>query len=179
VRLQTTELEGLLVLEPEPIVDERGFFARIWDRDELLARDLPGEIAQCSIAFNEIRGTLRGLHFQEPPHDEAKTVRCTSGAIFDVAVDLRQSSRTKHQWVGLELDAASRRSLFIPAGFAHGYITLTDATEVEYQMSAPFEPRASRGIRWDDETLAISWPIPVARISQRDAELPLLVDAVR
>ena len=129
--------------------------------------------------IQRVRGTLRGLHFQEPPHAEAKTVRCTAGAIFDVAVDLRPSSRTKHQWVGIELDAASRRSLFIPAGFAHGYITLTDATEVEYQMSAAFAPRASRGIRWDDETLAISWPIPVARISRRDADLPLLVDAVR
>ena len=176
MKVVETVLEGVLVLELEPIADERGFFARTWDRSDLASRGLTADLDQVSIAFNEIAGTLRGLHFQAPPHGEAKTVRCTAGAIFDVAVDLREGSPTRHRWVGVELSASNYRSLFIPDGCAHGYITLTDGAEVQYQISAPHRPEAARGYRWDDPAFAIAWPVPVRRISARDAALPHIGD---
>lgn len=169
-----TDLQDVLILEIEPIADERGLFARSWDREELAARGLTDGIEQVNIAFNEVVGTLRGLHFQAHPYAEAKTVRCTAGAIFDVAVDLREDSATRHRWVGIELSALNRRSLFVPEGCAHGYITLTDAVEVHYQMSTRYRPAAARGYRWDDPTFAIEWPLPVRRISDRDAALPFV-----
>jgi dTDP-4-dehydrorhamnose 3,5-epimerase len=169
-----TDLAGVLVFDVEPVADERGLFARTWDRGELVARGLTAEIAQVSVAFNEVVGTLRGLHFQADPHAEAKTVRCTAGAIFDVAVDLREKSATRHRWVGVELSAGNRRSLFVPEGCAHGYITLTDAAEVEYQISTPYRAEAARGYRWDDPAFAIGWPVPISRISDRDAALPFV-----
>lgn len=167
-----TVVQGVLVLEVEPIADERGFFARTWDRGDLASRGLTAHLDQVSIAFNEVAGTLRGLHFQAAPHGEAKTVRCTAGAIFDVAVDLRESSLTRHRWVGVELSASNHRSLLVPEGCAHGYITLTDGAEVQYQISAPYRPEAARGYRWDDPAFAIAWPVEVRRISPRDAALP-------
>jgi dTDP-4-dehydrorhamnose 3,5-epimerase len=172
MKVAETILQGVLVLEVEPIPDERGFFARTWDRAELASRDLTADLDQVSIAFNEVAGTLRGLHFQAAPHGEAKTVRCTAGAIFDVAVDLRESSPTRHRWVGVELSASNHRSLFVPEGCAHGYVTLSDGTEVQYQISARYRPEAARGYRWNDPTLAIEWPVPIQRISARDAALP-------
>ena len=174
MKVVETVLQGVLVLEIEPIADERGFFARTWDRGDLASRGLTADLDQVSIAFNEIAGTLRGLHFQAAPNDEAKTVRCTAGAIFDVAVDLRDASPTRLQWVGVELSAANRRSLFVPEGCAHGYITLTDGAEVQYQISAPYRPEAARGYRWDDPAFAIAWPFEVRRISARDAALPVV-----
>lgn len=167
-----TALAGVLIFEVEPITDERGLFARTWDRAELDARGLTADLNQVSIAYNEIAGTLRGLHFQAAPYAEAKTVRCTSGAIFDVAVDLRDRSPTRFRWVATELSAENRRSLFVPEACAHGYITLTDGAEVQYQISTPHRPEAARGYRWDDPTLAIAWPVPIRRISTRDAALP-------
>ena len=174
MKVVETVLQGVLVLEVEPIADERGFFARTWDRGDLASRGLTADLDQVSIAFNEIAGTLRGLHFQAAPHGEAKTVRCTAGAIFDVAVDLRDGSPTRLRWVGVELSAANRRSLFIPEGCAHGYITLTDGAEVQYQISARYRPEAARGYRWDDPAFAIAWPVEVRRISARDAALPVV-----
>jgi len=174
MRLLETILDGVLVLEIEPIADERGFFARTWDAGDLASRGLTAGQAQVSIANNEIAGTLRGLHYQADPHAEAKTIRCTAGAIFDVAVDLREGSPTRLRWVGVELSATNRRGLFVPEGCAHGYVTLTDGAEVQYQISMPHHPDAARGYRWDDPTLAIDWPVPVRRISARDAALPYL-----
>lgn len=172
MKVVETVLQGVLVLEIEPIPDERGFFARTWDRADLASRGLTADLDQVSIAFNEAAGTLRGLHFQAAPHSEAKTVRCTAGSIFDVAVDLRNGSPTRLRWVGVELSAANRRGLFIPEGCAHGYVTLTDGAEVQYQISTHHRPDATRGYRWNDPTLAIEWPVPIRRISARDAGLP-------
>ena len=171
-----TELAGVFILELEPVPDARGFFARTWDRADLQSRGLTAHLSEVSIAFNEVAGTLRGLHFQAAPDDEAKTVRCTSGAIFDVTVDLRDGSPTRHRWVGIDLSATNRRGLFIPEGCAHGYITLTDGAEVQYQISAPYRPEGARGLRWDDPVLAIDWPVEVRRISERDAALPYVED---
>jgi len=172
MKVVETALRGVLILEIEPITDERGFFARTWDRADLLGRGLTADLDQVSIAHNEVAGTLRGLHYQPAPHDEAKTVRCISGAVFDVAVDLRKGSPTCLRWVGVELSAMNRRSLFIPEGCAHGYVTLTDNADVQYQISKPYQAAAARGYRWDDGTLGIGWPVPVVRISRRDAALP-------
>lgn len=176
MKVVETLLRNVLILEVEPIADERGQFARTWDREELVARGLTADVAQVSLAYNERAGTLRGLHFQAAPHEEAKTVRCTAGAIFDVAVDLREASPTRHKWVGVELSAANRRSLFVPEGCAHGYVTLSDGAEMQYMISTPYRPDAARGYRWDDPTLAIEWPVPIVRLSPRDAELPYLED---
>lgn len=167
-----TALAGVVILEVEPIPDYRGFFARTWDRADLATRGLTTEVAQRSIAYNEISGTMRGLHYQAHPHLEAKTVRCTAGAIFDVAVDLRDGSPTRLRWVGVELSAANRRGLFIPEGCAHGYITLMDGAEVEYGISTAYQAGSALGYRWDDPTFAIEWPVPMRRISARDAALP-------
>jgi len=174
MKVVETVLRDVLVLEVEPIADERGLFARTWDRAEIVSRGLVADVDQVSVAYNEVAGTLRGLHFQAAPHDEAKTVRCTAGAIFDVAVDLREGSPTRLRWIGVELSATNRRSLYVPEGCAHGYVTLTDGAEVQYMISTPYLPDAARGYRWDDPTLAIEWPVPVTRISDRDAALPYL-----
>ena len=169
-----TAVGGVLILEAQAITDERGFFARTWDRAVLEQRGLTAHVAQVSIAYNELAGTLRGLHLQMPPHEEAKTVRCTKGAIYDVAVDLREGSRTRLGWVGVELSESNHRGLFIPEGCAHGYVTLTDRTEVEYMISVPYAPDSARGYRWDDPSFAIEWPVQVSRISQRDRDIPLI-----
>ena len=168
MKLVTTSIPGVVLIEPEPLRDERGFFARIWDRDELISGGLDPSVAQVSLAFNDVKGTLRGLHYQAEPHGEAKNVRCTSGAIWDVAVDLRIGSSTRYSWVAFELSATNRRTLHVPRGCAHGYITLTDSAEVLYQISSPHRPDAGMGCLWDDPVLAITWPLAPARISERD-----------
>lgn len=172
-------IAGVLILESEPITDERGFFARVWDAAEMASRGLTADLAQVSIAYNEVAGTLRGLHYQAAPHLEAKTVRCTAGSIFDVAVDLREDSPTRLGWFGAEISGANRRSLYIPEGCAHGYVTLTDGAEVQYQISSPHRPEMARGYRWDDPAIGIEWPVPVRRISVRDASLPYVREAKR
>lgn len=174
MRVIETTIAGALILEPEAIRDARGFFARTWDRDVLTARGLDADVAQASIAWNKVRGTLRGLHYQAAPHSEAKTVTCVAGVIWHVAVDLRSGSETLHRWVGVELSPANRRSLYIPLGCANGYLTLSDGAEVHYRISAPHHPESARGVRWDDPTLAIEWPAEILVISDRDASLPLL-----
>jgi dTDP-4-dehydrorhamnose 3,5-epimerase len=163
-----TPLDGLAVIEQERIADERGFFARTYDVAEL------GPVVQMSTSFNVRAGTLRGLHYQEP-HGEDKLVRCTRGAIFDVAVDLRRGSATRHRWHAVELTEENGLALWIPRGFAHGFQTLVDATEVLYAMSTPFVAGAGRGVRWDDPAFGIAWPAPPAggrTMSERDATYP-------
>jgi dTDP-4-dehydrorhamnose 3,5-epimerase len=167
-------LAGAYAIEMTRVEDERGFFARSYSAEEFAARGLPAEMPQCSISFNLRKGTLRGMHFQAAPHSEDKLVRCTAGAIFDVIVDLRAASPTLRRWFGTDLTAENRRSLFIPKGFAHGFITLRDDTEVLYMMSVPYAPGHERGVRWNDPALAIHWPIEPAVISARDAAYPLL-----
>jgi dTDP-4-dehydrorhamnose 3,5-epimerase len=163
-----TDIDGLWVIEPERHEDERGFFARTWDPDEFAERGLNPELAQCSISFNRARGTLRGLHYQAAPHEEAKLVRCTSGAIFDVALDLRPDSSTFRDWFGVELSAENRLALYIPEGCAHGFLTLADDSEVHYQISQAYVPDAGRGVRWNDPAFAIRWPGEVVVINDRD-----------
>ncbi len=172
MKVAETAISGVLVLEIEPLADDRGFFARTWDRSALAVRGLTADLDQVSIGYNEAAGTLRGLHVQAPPGEEAKTVRCTAGAIYDVAVDLRDGSPTRLSWVGVELTAINRRSLYVPEGCAHGYITLADRTEVLYQISVPYRAELARGYRWDDPAFGIAWPVPIRRLSARDASLP-------
>jgi dTDP-4-dehydrorhamnose 3,5-epimerase len=172
VRFTETKVAGAFLIEPEPVADERGFFARTWCRDEFRDRGLSGNLAQCSVSFSRRKGTLRGLHYQAAPHEEVKLVRCTRGAIWDVAVDLRPHSPTYLAWHGVELSADNRAALYIPEGCAHGQLTLSDDTEVFYQMSVPFEPSAARGVRWDDPAFGIAWPAPVLVINQRDRSYP-------
>jgi dTDP-4-dehydrorhamnose 3,5-epimerase len=167
-----TTVEGTWVLEPERFEDERGFFARTWDAAELEDRGLESGLVQCSIAYNRVRGTLRGLHYQVAPHEEAKLVRCTAGAIFDVAVDLRSGSPTFAGWFGVELSADNRLALYIPPGCAHGYLTLTAGSEVSYQMSTAHAPDAARGVRFDDPAFGVAWPGEVVVINERDRSYP-------
>jgi len=167
-------LPGAYTIEMTRLEDERGFFARSYSAEEFAARDLPAMMSQCSVSFNPRKGTLRGMHFQAAPHGEDKLVRCTAGAIFDVIVDLRADSPAHRRWFGTDLTADNRRSLFIPKGFAHGFITLRDDTEVLYMISVPHAPGHERGVRWNDPALAIQWPMEPALISARDAAYPLL-----
>jgi dTDP-4-dehydrorhamnose 3,5-epimerase len=166
-------LEGAFVIDPERIEDDRGFFARCWCAQDFADHGLPGGFAQCNVSFNRRRGTLRGLHYQVHPFSEAKLVRCTRGAIFDVAVDLRPGSPTYLQWRAVELNEENGRMTFLPEGFAHGFQSLRDETEVFYQMSRPYVPEAARGVRYDDPALGIRWPIRKGLVvSPRDRALP-------
>ena len=167
-----TAVSGAWLIDPERLADDRGFFARTFCADELAARGLDARVAQTSIAWNRERGTVRGMHWQAPPHAEAKLVRCTRGAIHDVIVDLRPDSPSYRRHVAVELSAENRRQLYVPPGCAHGYQTLADDTEVAYQMSEPFAPAAGRGARWDDPAFGIAWPLPVTVISDRDRAYP-------
>lgn len=167
-----TSLPGVWLVDLEPITDERGFFARTWCREEFAARGLEAELAQCNISWNARQGVLRGLHYQAEPHGEAKLIRCTRGAIHDVAVDLRPDSPARLNHIGVELSAENRRALYIPTGCAHGFQTLTPDTEVFYQMSHAFVPGAGRGVRWDDPALGIAWPDYPRIISERDRAWP-------
>jgi len=171
------DLEGLHLVVPEPVADERGFFARTWCRREFEQHGLDVFEAQRSVSFNNKAGTLRGLHYQVTPHEENKLVSCTRGAIFDVAVDLRPGSPTFGRHASVVLSAANHHALYIPKGFAHGFQTLEDDTEVAYAISAFYQPGAASGMRWDDPELAIAWPLAVSVISLRDAQLPRLRDA--
>jgi dTDP-4-dehydrorhamnose 3,5-epimerase len=163
-----TKLKDAWVVEVEQREDERGFFARTWCKEEFRDRGLDTNLVQCSISFNKKAGTLRGMHFQLPPFAETKLVRCTQGAIYDVIIDLRQDSETFLQWVGVELSAENRKALYVPKGFAHGFQTLVDNTEVFYQISEVYAPDYARGLRWDDPIFKITWQQPVTVISLRD-----------
>lgn len=163
-----TVLSGAFVVELDPMQDERGFFARSWCQQEFAAHGLNPNLVQCNISFNKKRGTLRGMHYQEKPHEEAKLVRCTRGAIYDVIIDLRPDSPTHRRWFGAELTADNYRMLYVPEGFAHGFQTLEDDSEVFYQMSVAHHPDAARGVRFDNPEFAIAWPIVDIIISPRD-----------
>ena len=167
-----TSLPGLFVIEQQRHEDERGFFARTWCSRELAEHGLDPRLAQCSVSFNRRRGTLRGMHYQAPPHAEVKIVRCARGRLFDVAVDLRPDSSTFRKWIGAELSPENGRGLYIPEGFAHGFLTLADETEVEYAISVEYSPAHARGVRFDDPLLAIDWPAPIEVIAARDREYP-------
>lgn len=172
MRFQKTDISGVVRVEIDPIRDDRGFFARSWCSEEFASHGLAAKTVQCNISFNTRRGTLRGMHFQRAPYAEAKLVRCTSGAIFDVALDLRVDSPTFRKWTSVELSSMSRAMLLVPKGVAHGFQTLEDDTEVFYQMSEAYHPEASDGVRWNDRAFGIRWPIADPIISPRDAGYP-------
>jgi dTDP-4-dehydrorhamnose 3,5-epimerase len=165
---QELSIPGAWLIEPEKQEDNRGFFARAWCQREFAARGLATTFVQGNISFNKKKGTLRGLHYQSPPHGEAKLVCCTQGALYDVVVDLRRYSPARGQWLAVELSAKNYRMLFIPAGLAHGFQTLMDNTEIFYQMTEFYQPDAARGLRWDDPELKIAWPLPRPIISPKD-----------
>jgi dTDP-4-dehydrorhamnose 3,5-epimerase len=165
-------LPGVFIIEPERREDPRGWFARTWCRREFVAHGLNPRLVQCSTSFNRFRGTLRGLHYQMPPHAEAKLIRCTHGTIWDVALDLRPDSPTRHRHIGVQLTARRGAALYIPEGFAHGFQTLEDNTEVLYQMSAFYAPDAARGVRFDDPAFGIRWPIAQPILLERDRTFP-------
>ncbi len=167
-----SHLEGAFVIEPERLEDERGFFARIWCNREFQSHGLNSNLAQASISFNREKGTLRGMHYQAHPHEEAKLVRCTAGAIYDVIIDLRSESPTFRQWDAVELSGSNHLMLYIPEGFAHGFLTLAGETEVEYHISEFYAPDCGRGVRWNDPAFAIRWPMEPKIISPRDSGYP-------
>lgn len=167
-----TSLKDACIIDIEPIEDKRGLFARTWCKREFEAHSLNPEIVQCNISFNIKKGTLRGMHYQTKPFEEAKLVRCTHGAIFDVIIDLRADSPTFKNWFAVELTDKNRKMLYIPERFAHGFQTLKDNTEVFYQMSEYYSPEHSRGIRWNDPSFSIQWPEDKRIISKRDQQYP-------
>jgi len=167
-----TPLAGAFVIALEPREDERGFFARAFCQNELAEHGLPNEIVQANLSFNHKRGTLRGMHMQVPPHGEDKMVRCIAGAIWDAIVDLRPGSPTYLKWFGVELSAANRLMLYVPKGFAHGYQSLTDGSEVLYMVTQFYTPGAERGLRWNDPAFGIPWPVSDPILSPKDAAAP-------
>jgi dTDP-4-dehydrorhamnose 3,5-epimerase len=174
VIISTTDLSGPAIIDLELVQDERGFFARTFDRAQFAAAGLEPVVEQCNVSFNHRAGTLRGMHFQVAPATEAKLVRCTAGAVLDIVVDVREGSPTYLQHVAVELTAQNRRSLYVPPMFAHGYQTLVDGTEVTYQVSEAYTPGTERGLRHDDPALGLSWPLAVSTLSVKDASWPLL-----
>jgi dTDP-4-dehydrorhamnose 3,5-epimerase len=177
MRIAPGAFDGVFLLDVEPREDERGFFARTFCADEVSAFGMNNRVAQVNLSFNRRQGTLRGLHFQKAPHGETKIVRCTRGRVFDVIVDLRRGSPTFRQWEGIELSESSRRSIYIPLGFAHGFLTLTDNAELMYLMGSPQVAAAAAGYRYDDPAFGIRWPEKVAVVSPRDLAFPSFDDA--
>ncbi len=167
-----TKLAGAYIVELEPIRDDRGFFGRSFCQQEFAEHGLNPQLVQCNISFNNQQGIIRGMHYQATPHAEAKLVRCTQGSIYDVIIDLRPNSATFKQWVSVELTAENRRSLYIPEGFAHGFQTLTIATEVFYQMSEFYHPESAKGVRWNDPAFAIDWVLEPVMMSEKDQSYP-------
>jgi len=165
-------IPGAFVVDVEPAPDSRGIFARTFCELEFAQNGLASRFVQCSTSYNVIRGTLRGMHYQAEPHSEAKLVRCTAGAIYDVIVDLRPYSSMFRRWVAVELTAENRRALYIPAGVAHGFQTMVDHSEVFYQITEHYHAGSARGLRWNDPVLAIDWPVLPPILSERDANFP-------
>jgi dTDP-4-dehydrorhamnose 3,5-epimerase len=168
MKFTETSLAGAYLIEPAAISDERGYFARTWAPEAFTSRGLDADLAQCNVAWNRVRGTLRGLHFQREPFSEVKLVRCTRGAILDVIVDLRPDSPTYCRWESVELRAEQLKMFYVPKGFAHGYLTLTDNAEVHYQVSAPYSPSHASGVPWNDPSFGIIWPFQPTVISVKD-----------
>lgn len=174
MKIRTTPIEGVAIIELEPRADNRGFFARTYDRAEFEAAGLEPAVEQCNLSYNNVAGTVRGMHLQVAPHPETKLVRCVRGGIVDIIVDMRPDSPTRLQHVAVELTPENRLSLFVPAYFAHGFQTLTDDTEVIYQVSGAYTPQAERGLRHDDPDLGLAWPLATTVISDKDNAWPLL-----
>lgn len=168
------QIAGAYIIDVDRFEDERGFFALTWARDEFATHGLNADLAQCNLSYNHHAGTVRGMHWQAPPHAETKLVRCIRGGIYDVIVDIREGSPTYRAWAGVELTAENRRALYIPEGCAHGFQTLEDATEVFYQITEYYTPAAARGMRWDDPAIGITWPLSVSVLSDRDRTYPLI-----
>lgn len=179
MKFEELDFEGVFKIELEKILDNRGFFARSWDKREFEKNGLDSEFVQCNISQNQTKGTIRGLHFQAHPYEEAKFVRCTKGKVFEVFIDLREESKTFCQWGALEMDSKSLTCLYVPKGFGLGFQTLEDDTELFYQMSQYYNPESSRGIIWNDKKLKIDWPINLSEISKKDLSLPKLEDALK
>ena len=167
-----TRLKGAYIIEIEPLEDERGFFARSFCQKEFEEHGLNPCIVQCNISYNKERGTLRGMHYQVAPYEEAKLVSCVRGAIYDVIIDLRPNSPTCSQWLAAELSSENNNMIYVPEGFAHGFQTLKDDTVVFYQMSEFYHPECARGVRWDDPAFGVVWPDGVRFISDRDQQYP-------
>ena len=163
-----TKLKGAFVVELDLIHDDRGFFARTWCKKEFEAHGLNHALVQCNTSYNKKKGTLRGMHYQAAPFEETKLIRCTMGAIYDVIIDVRKESNTFMKWFACELTAENRRMLYVPEGFAHGFQTLKDNSEVFYQMSEFYHPEYSKGIKWDDKCFSINWPLQIKIISKTD-----------
>jgi dTDP-4-dehydrorhamnose 3,5-epimerase len=172
VKYSKAGLEGACIIELDKLEDERGFFARTWCRKELEEYGLEARIAQANVSFNTRAGTLRGMHYQLAPYEETKYIRCTRGALYDVIIDLRHGSPTYKHWMGVELTAKNYKMLYVPAQFAHGFVTLEDNTEVLYFMSEFYTPGAERGLRWNDPEFGIAWPRAPEVISEKDANWP-------
>lgn len=175
MKFTPTKIAGVWIVDLERHADDRGWFARTWCGEEFRQHGLNPDLSQCSASFNRRCGTLRGMHWQAAPHEEAKLVRCVRGAMFDVALDVRPNSATFKQWVGVELTAENSRALYVPEGCAHGFQTLADDTEVLYQISCPWQPESALGARWNDPAFGIAWPAePNLALSERDRNYPLL-----
>jgi dTDP-4-dehydrorhamnose 3,5-epimerase len=164
-----TRLKGAFLIEPEKLEDERGFFARTFDKKALRHHGIDFDLVESSISFNKKKGTLRGMHYQTEPYGEAKFVHCTGGSIFDVIIDLRPESKTFREWFGIELNAGNHKILYVPRGLVHGFMTLEDDSEVFYQIDQIYKPEHLRGVRWDDEAFKISWPAKPKVISTKDS----------
>lgn len=174
--IDATRIAGVYVCRLQPVRDERGTFVRTFCADEFCLAGLDPVVVQCGVSSNPLRGTLRGMHLQSPPNAETKHIRCTRGAIFDVAADMRRDSPTFGEWLGFELDEFDDVAIVLEPGIAHGFVTLTDAAEVSYQISTAFRADAAVGFRWDDPNVGIEWPMKPIVISERDRELPFLAD---
>jgi dTDP-4-dehydrorhamnose 3,5-epimerase len=173
MRFTPTRLQDAVVIDLEPIEDARGFFARAWDERELAEHGLETRIAQCNVSFSKRKGTLRGMHLQNPPYEEVKLIRCVRGSLFDVIIDLRPESASYKQWTGVELSARNRSMLYVPRGFAHGFQTLEDDTETFYMVSEFYVPGAEAGVRWNDPAFNIEWPLAgPSGISDKDRNWP-------
>ncbi len=171
MKFTPTKIAGVWIVDMERHEDERGWFARAWCAEEFRKHGLNPRLAQCSVSFNRRRGTLRGMHYQAAPHEEAKLVRCLRGALWDVALDLRPSSATFRQWVGVELTPENGRGLYLPEGCAHGFQTIAEDTELLYHISECWQAESGRGVRWNDPAFGIEWPLPTAAIlSERDCQ---------
>ncbi len=168
MKFTETALKGAYIIDIEPHRDERGFFARGWCANELAEHGLVSRIAQANISVNDKRGTLRGMHYQVPPHGEVKIVRCTKGALYDAIIDLRPDSPTYKEWVGVELTADNYRMLYVPENFGHGFVTLVDDTEAYYLVTEFYTPGSERGLRWNDPAIGIKWPLEPVVISEKD-----------
>lgn len=171
-----TKLPGVFEIQIEEHKDERGFFARSWCQTEFKKHGLNSVPVQCNISYNERKGTLRGMHYQAEPFGEAKLIRCTAGAVYDVAIDLRPESSSYKQWIGVTLSADNRNMLYISEGCAHGFLTLEDKTEIFYQMSEFYHPESARGVRWNDAAFQVEWPAAIEVISERDRMYPDFIE---